>query len=106
MLSRSFQGRFGNLYPSKDPWHVFRSAASSQTDRWMMNLRTLNISERQSSAAKKPDFFIVGAPRCGTSSMTHYLGEHPEIYMARKEMHVFGSDLRFGAWFYRRGSKA
>jgi hypothetical protein len=38
--------------------------------------------------------------------MAQYLGEHPDIYMARKEMHVFGSDLRFGTWFYRRGPKA
>src|SRR5215469_5765625 len=51
----------------------------------------------------KPDFFIVGAPRCGTTAMFRYLSRHPEIYFSdRKEMHVFGSDLRFGPQFYRR----
>jgi hypothetical protein len=51
---------------------------------------------------KKPDFFIVGAPKCGTTAMDCYLAAHPDIYMARKEMHHFGEDLRFGPHFYRR----
>ena len=34
--------------------------------------------------------------------MADYLAAHPEIYMARKEMHFFGSDLRFGPHFFRR----
>jgi hypothetical protein len=38
--------------------------------------------------------------------MANYLATHPDIYMAKKEMHCFGSDLRFGAQFYRRGLKA
>lgn len=31
---------------------------------------------------KKPDFFIVGAPKCGTSSLRYYLEQHPEIFMS------------------------
>ena len=43
---------------------------------------------------RKPDCFIVGAPRCGTSAMRTYLGEHPEIFMASDvEPHFFGTDL-------------
>lgn len=43
---------------------------------------------------KKPDFFIVGAPKCGTTAMNHYLGQHPEIFMpAVKESHHFATDL-------------
>jgi hypothetical protein len=43
---------------------------------------------------RKPNFFIVGAPRCGTTSMYAYLRQHPEIYVsAHKEPHFFGSDL-------------
>jgi len=46
--------------------------------------------------ANKPNFFIVGAPKCGTTSMNFYLKEHPEIYIPdRKEFHYFGSDLAF-----------
>jgi len=41
-----------------------------------------------------PDFFIVGAPKCGTTAMAAYLGQHPEIGMCpRKETHVFATDL-------------
>ncbi|HHJ39825.1 MAG: hypothetical protein AXA67_06425 [Methylothermaceae bacteria B42] len=37
-----------------------------------------------------PDFFIVGAPRCGTTAMSHYLAHHPEICFSRpKEPHYF-----------------
>ncbi len=41
-----------------------------------------------------PDFFIVGAPKCGTTAMTDYLGQHPEIGMcAQKETQHFATDL-------------
>ena len=30
---------------------------------------------------KKPDFFLVGAPRCGTTALYTYLKQHPEIFM-------------------------
>lgn len=54
----------------------------------------------------RPDFFIVGAPKCGTTAMADYLAAHPDIYMARKEMHFFGLDLRFGPQFFRRNLTA
>ncbi|MFQ5334771.1 MAG: sulfotransferase domain-containing protein [Flavobacteriales bacterium] len=42
---------------------------------------------------RKPDFFIVGAPKCGTTFLNDYLHAHPDIFMAKKEIHFFGSDL-------------
>jgi len=42
----------------------------------------------------KPNFFIVGAPKCGTTAMNDYLSQHPDIFMARKEIHYFGKDLK------------
>ena len=46
------------------------------------------------AALEGPDFFIVGAPKCGTTAMADYLGQHPEIGMCpRKETHVFATDL-------------
>jgi GrpB-like predicted nucleotidyltransferase (UPF0157 family) len=43
---------------------------------------------------RRPNFFIVGAPRCGTASMYAYLKQHPEIHVSvDKEPHFFGSDL-------------
>lgn len=39
---------------------------------------------------KKPNFFIIGAPKCGTTSLASWLAEHPEVYMSPiKEPHVF-----------------
>ncbi|MBM4054278.1 MAG: sulfotransferase domain-containing protein [Planctomycetes bacterium] len=43
---------------------------------------------------KHPDFFIVGAPKCGTTFLHSHLKNHPEIFMPdRKELHYFGTDL-------------
>lgn len=46
---------------------------------------------------KKPNFFIVGAPKCGTTSLYNYLKQHPEIFMPDviKEPHYFADDLHF-----------
>ena len=42
----------------------------------------------------RPNFFIVGAPKCGTTSMDEYLAQHPQIHMAAaKEMHYFAPDI-------------
>ena len=41
-----------------------------------------------------PNFFLVGAPRCGTTSVWSYLAKHPEAYMSyQKEPLYFGSDF-------------
>jgi len=41
-----------------------------------------------------PDFFIVGAPKCGTTALADYLGQHPDIFIPDiKEPFFFGSDL-------------
>jgi sulfotransferase family protein len=44
---------------------------------------------------KRPDFFIVGAPKCGTTAMYSYLQAHPQVFMPfHKEPLFFGADLR------------
>lgn len=44
----------------------------------------------------KPNFFIVGAPKCGTTALNEYLKQHPDIFMPdSKEINYFGSDLQF-----------
>jgi hypothetical protein len=43
---------------------------------------------------RKPDFFIVGAAKCGTTAMNDYLGQHPRVFVPEaKEIHFFGQDL-------------
>ena len=44
----------------------------------------------------KPDlsFFIVGAPKCGTTALFDYLTQHPQVFEpAHKEPNFFGADL-------------
>lgn len=37
-----------------------------------------------------PNFFIVGAPKCGTTALSEYLREHPNVFMSSpKEPHYF-----------------
>jgi hypothetical protein len=43
---------------------------------------------------KRPNFFVSGAPRCGTSALYAYLSEHPNIFMSEvKELNYFASDF-------------
>lgn len=44
---------------------------------------------------KKPGFFIVGAPKCGTTAIYEYLRERPDVFMPRKELYFFGRDLSY-----------
>lgn len=42
----------------------------------------------------KPNLFIVGAPKCGTTSLHYYLDQHPDVYMSpRKEPCYFASEF-------------
>jgi hypothetical protein len=44
---------------------------------------------------KKPNLFIVGHPRSGTSSLHSYLSQHPDIFMTViKEPNYFATDFR------------
>jgi len=45
----------------------------------------------------KPNFFILGAPKSGTTSLYAYLSDHPEIVMSNpKEPHYFSTDIENG----------
>ncbi len=43
----------------------------------------------------KPNFFIVGAPKSGTTSLYDYLKQHPSVYLPKKELYYFCYDLTF-----------
>lgn len=43
---------------------------------------------------RKPDFFIIGAPKCGTTAMADFLSQHPEVFFTTpKEPYYFGRDF-------------
>ena len=43
----------------------------------------------------RPNLFLVGHPRSGTGTWDGLLQSHPDIFMSTKELHYFGSDLKF-----------
>ena len=52
---------------------------------------------------KRPNFFIVGAPKCGTTALSEYLRGHPRVFVSQpKEPHYFSSDFDYyyapGQW--------
>lgn len=50
----------------------------------------------------RPNFFIVGAPKCGTTAWHSYLGTHPDIGFSRsKEPHYFNTDMEGFRWVRR-----
>jgi hypothetical protein len=43
-----------------------------------------------------PDFYLVGAPKCGTTAMYDFLRQHPDIFLPeKKELLFFATDLSY-----------
>ena len=50
-----------------------------------------------------PDFFIAGAPKCGTTALFEYLSRHPRVFMpALKEPKFFCPEFKVGGGVYGR----
>lgn len=50
----------------------------------------------------KPNLFIVGAPKCGTTAWVEYLSSHPKIFFSEvKEPHHFCTDFNY-RWYKSR----
>ena len=48
-----------------------------------------------------PDFLVIGAAKCGTSSLYAYLGQHPQLFVPEvKEPHFFSVDPAVGPQGY------
>jgi hypothetical protein len=56
------------------------------------------MSDRGAMTSRRPDLFVVGAPKCGTTTLYHQLRAHPEIFMSRpKEPSYFAAE-RYTNW--------
>lgn len=52
---------------------------------------------------RRPNFFILGAPKCGTTALSEYLRGHPQVYMSTpKEPHFFCDDFDY---YYAPGAR-
>ena len=55
----------------------------------------------------QPNFFIIGAPKCGTTALSRYLSQHPNIFMSDpKEPHYFCDDFKYGNYEWYEPSDA
>lgn len=60
-------------------------------------MRAARALARATSIARgTPDFLIIGGIRCGTTSMSRYLDQHPHVVAPENEIHYFD-------WRYDRG---
>src|ERR1700756_770498 len=51
---------------------------------------------RRKAHAAMPNLIIIGGLKCGTTSIHHYLGLHPEIQMSKpKELNFFVAELNW-----------
>ena len=44
----------------------------------------------------KPNYMMIGAAKCATTTMRSLFGHHPEIFMVSKESQFFNDDEIFG----------
>jgi hypothetical protein len=66
--------------------------------------RNRRLPRRKSRHATLPNFIIIGGLKCGTTSIHHYLGLHPEINMSKpKELNFFAAEQNWdlGLDWYR-----
>lgn len=66
------------------------------------NLSQRRVSGITSPIRTLPDFIIIGAKRCGTTSLYHYLGLHPSIKRSSHDhLGFFDDNYHLGMQFYR-----
>lgn len=74
--------------------------AADRRRRWM---------RRRKRKAERPNLIIIGGLKCGTTSIHHYLGLHPEIQMSKpKELNFFVAELNWDLgldWYASRFDK-
>lgn len=67
--------------------------------KFLFNCRLLDSQSRA-----LPDFVIVGAQKAGTTSLYHYLSQHPQIFPSfEKEVHYFDGGLQANVDTYTKG---
>ncbi len=55
------------------------------------------------AVGRRPNFFILGAPKCGTTALSEYLREHPGAFLSQpKEPHYFCGDFDY---YYAPGQR-
>lgn len=62
--------------------------------------RNRRLPRRKSKTATLPNMIIIGGLKCGTTSIHHYLGVHPDIHMSKpKELNFFAAEQNWDLGF-------
>lgn len=89
-----------NTTIARSLWGVSRTAAG-KLRRTIHALDGLVLPRWRARSHALPDVIVIGAQKCGTTSLYHYLSQHPAVFRPkRKEVHYFDSNYhRDIAWY-------
>jgi Sulfotransferase domain len=68
--------------------------------RGRQDLDAIGLAASRLSHLKRPDFIIIGAPKCGTSWLQQALAQHPDILMVPDEIEYFSMHLDYPLEWY------
>src|SRR4051795_9366785 len=107
LSARSANGiaaRLAPLVPDPDVHTLPQSPVSDPADQAMCDRarerytadRKSRLRRRRKRHAELPNLIIIGGLKCGTTSIHHYLGLHPEIQMSKpKELNFFVEEMNW-----------
>jgi hypothetical protein len=91
--------------PRKPLGHLRGHVTWAQAAKRGVRTVVCTVNRPTHEARMVPGFLIVGAARCGTTSMFRALGQHPAVIqpILQKEVHYFDNNYRHGlAWYQSR----
>ena len=93
---RAWRNERRNALPARTGWQW----TARQMARWTL----LTVGRPLRRARMLPEFLIVGAERCGTTSLFDVLRQHPAVFngtLPRKEVHYFDNKYNHGLGWYQ-----
>lgn len=89
-------GKGRSAATSKDPFASRHGIAKAVRGCDTVNPFVVRLIS-EAEMKRSPKFFLLGAPKCGTSAIASYLMDHPLVYVSKpKEPHYFCKDLKAG----------
>jgi hypothetical protein len=109
--SREEQAQSGNgTDPGRRVWSSDSGLARPRRTGWQRQVAravrwsVVMAGQPTHRARMLPSFLIVGAQRCGTTSMFHVLAQHPAVFsplLSKKELHYFDHEYDRGLRWYQ-----
>ena len=78
--------------------HAYRTSCYHRVVKKRPNLKTPDVNAQKTLG---PDYIIIGAGKCGTTSLHKYIGTHPDVFLPhKKEINFFNRERDKGlAWY-------